>query len=52
MKQASEKRKPSKRLPAVRLTDPRFKYSNAVETDVQKTWMRFGWVPPTPRRPL
>jgi hypothetical protein len=52
MKQISEQRKLSKRMPALRLTDPRFKYSNSAETDVQKTWARFGWVPPTPRRPL
>jgi len=27
------------------LTDPNFIYHNASDTDVQRTWRRFGWTP-------
>ena len=33
--------------PAVPLHDPRFDYTPAARTDVQKTWARFGWTPPS-----
>jgi hypothetical protein len=36
-----------KQTPAVPLRDPRFQYTPAAATDVQKTWMRFGWTPPS-----
>lgn len=28
-----------------RLTDPKFQYIPAIETDVQATWRRYGWRP-------
>lgn len=31
--------------PPYRLDDPRFKWVPSYQTDVQKTWMRFGWTP-------
>lgn len=33
--------------PTVPLLDPRFVYRNAARTDVQVTWARFGWTPPS-----
>ena len=33
--------------PAIPLSDPRFNYKPAAATDVQATWKRFGWVPPS-----
>ena len=32
---------------AVKLTDPRFKYTPSLRTNVQDTWRRFGWKPMT-----
>jgi hypothetical protein len=29
------------------LMDPRFVYTNAASTDVLKTFIRFGWTPPS-----
>lgn len=37
-----------KRVPPARLLDPGFPYVHSSKTDVQKTWRRFGWVPPNP----
>jgi len=34
-------------LPAIPLTDKRFAYQPAAATDVQATWARFGWTPPS-----
>lgn len=27
--------------------DPRFKYTNAMNTDIRKTWEKYGWKPST-----
>jgi hypothetical protein len=29
------------------LLDPAFKYISSAATDVQATWRRFGWAPPS-----
>jgi len=34
-------------VPAIPLHDPRFNYLPAAKTDVQQTWARFGWTPPS-----
>ena len=36
--------------PAIPLCDRRFRYVPAACTDVQATWARAGWVPPTKER--
>lgn len=28
------------------ILDPNFKYIPAAQTDVQRTWMKYGWKPP------
>lgn len=33
--------------PSKKLTDPDFVYVPAAQTDVQKTWRKFGWQPKT-----
>lgn len=36
-----------KATPDVPLHDPRFDYTSAAKTDVQKTWRKYGWTPPS-----
>jgi hypothetical protein len=38
---------PAPVTPTVRVTDNRFEYVRAKDTDVTKTWRRFGWKPLT-----
>jgi hypothetical protein len=33
-----------------RLTDPRFEYTKAADTDIKATWAKHGWVPPSQQR--
>jgi hypothetical protein len=40
----------TKQVPPVPITDPRFQYVPAAATDVQQTWRRFGWAPPSKER--
>lgn len=35
----------SKVIPTVPVTDPKFVYVPSEDTDVQKTWAKFGWQP-------
>lgn len=46
------KKKQSKRtaVPTISISSPDFKYVCAAATDVQKTWKKFGWVPPSKLR--
>lgn len=30
-----------------RILDPSFQYTPAAATDVQRTWRKYGWVPPS-----
>jgi hypothetical protein len=32
------------------LLDPNFKYNPAAKTDVQRTWRKYGWIPPSELR--
>jgi hypothetical protein len=34
-------------LPCPLVDDPNFVYVPAAATDVQKTWIKFGWTPPS-----
>jgi hypothetical protein len=34
----------------LRLTDPRFEWKSSAATDVQATWRKYGWVPPSELR--
>lgn len=36
-------------MPSVRVTSPRFAYVRGA--DVQTTWKRFGWTPPSEAKP-
>lgn len=38
-------------LPCPLLDDPTFVYVPAAATDVQKTWAKFGWTPPSQAQP-
>lgn len=37
--------------PPIPLHDSRFQYTHSSKTDVQRTWRRFGWTPPTEAYP-
>ena len=42
------KKRPQTRIdPEIKRPDPRFQYTPAVATDVQQTWMKYGWTPPS-----
>jgi hypothetical protein len=34
------------------LSDPRFVYVPAAQTDIGQTWRRAGWVPPSEKRKI
>ena len=36
--------------PTVPLTNPAFPYIPAARTDVQRTWRKFGWTPPSEKK--
>ena len=38
-------------LPCPLVDDPNFVYVPAAATDVQKTWIKFGWIPPSQVQP-
>lgn len=47
MKRVNEWNRPARTvLPPVPVTNSKFEYKPAVDTDVQRTWARFGWFPP------
>ena len=37
-------------LPQYRLDDPRFVWIPSGQTDVQRTWRKYGWTPPSETR--
>jgi hypothetical protein len=43
------KRKQTRVEPTTHVTDPDFKYQRGA--DVQATWRRFGWIPPSEGKP-
>jgi hypothetical protein len=47
MKDCENARRPVE--PPVPLHDPRFHYTPAAATDVQRTWAKYGWMPPSKR---
>lgn len=48
MKRVNQWNRPARTvIPPVPLTDNKFQYTPAVDTDVQRTWSRFGWTPPS-----
>ena len=46
----SKDQKPKMAIPSQRVTDPDFKYIPQAQTNVQETWKRFGWVPPSEQK--
>jgi Xaa-Pro aminopeptidase len=38
------------RIPRARLLDLNFQYDHSTKTDVTRTWLRFGWTPPSRER--
>lgn len=34
-------------IPSFPITDPRFVWVDSSKTDVQRTWRKFGWTPPS-----
>lgn len=42
---STQKREP--KVPAFLLTDPEFVWVPSGKTDVQRTWRKHGWVPPS-----
>ena len=41
-----EKRPQTRIDPEIKCADRRFQYTPVYATNVQRTWMRFGWIPP------
>lgn len=39
-----------KEKPAPNITDPDFVWVEPIKTNVQDTWKRFGWTPPSEKR--
>lgn len=46
-------KQPTRRtIPSKPLTDAGFEYRSSAATDVQSTWKRFGWTPPSEMRAI
>jgi hypothetical protein len=41
-----------KKLPCPLTDDPNFVYVPSAATNVQKTWVKFGWTPPSQAQPF
>ena len=41
-----------KKLSCPLVDDPNFVYVPSASTDVQKTWLKFGWTPPSQVQPF
>lgn len=41
---------PKRTEPSMPSTDPRFIWRSSADTDVQRTWRRFGWTPTSEAR--
>ncbi len=47
MQMTKPKKSRSMKIVVANLLDPSFKYTPSTKTNVQNTWRKHGWIPPT-----